>query len=224
MVTIAHIVEKVVREQPLLEDAILRDIVSYAKAAEYVKPDVEKELRKPVKHGAIVMALTRLSEKLQESGKETFGNEHLSGIEMSLRSDMMEITILKSQKSFDAIRKLYGIVDFSSGDVLNVIQGNHEITIVASKKYEKRLDEELRFEKVTNRIRALSSLSIKFPKKFVETPGFFSLVTRHLAWHGVNIIEIVSTYTELTLVLKDEEVTKAYGVLQELFKKQERRR
>jgi hypothetical protein len=107
--------------------------------------------------------------------------------------------------------------------VLNVIQGNHEITIITSRKYNKKFEIELKGEKTIRKIGGLSSLSIKFPPALVETPGFFSLVTRQLAWHGVNIVEMVSTLTELTIVLAEKDVTKAYGALQELFRKLEKK-
>jgi hypothetical protein len=223
MVTVAHIVEKVVKDQPQLEDAIEKDIISYAKLAEYVKPEVERELGKKVNNGAVVMALTRLSEKLQGGGGKPFAPEKFGEVEMSIRSDVMEITLVKAPKSFECIRKLYSIVDFEGGDALNVISGNHEITIIASRKYSKRFETELKSEKTIRKISGLSSLSIKFPPALVETPGFFSLITRQLSWHGINIIEMVSTLTELTIIIEDKNITRAYGSLQELFKKLEKK-
>ncbi|MFH0817373.1 MAG: hypothetical protein V1909_01945 [Candidatus Micrarchaeota archaeon] len=223
MVTVAHVVEKLVKDQPQLEDAIERDIVSYAKLADYLKPEVEQELGREVKHGAVVMALTRLSEKLKDGVNRALNFEKFGEVEMSIRSDVMETTIVKSPKSFEAVKRLYDLVDFEGGDVLNVIQGNHEITIIASRRYSKKFESELRGEKIIRKIGGLSSLSIKFPPALVETPGFFSLVTRQLAWHGVNIIEMVSTLTELTIVLEDKNITKAYGALQERFKKLEQK-
>lgn len=222
MVTIAHIVGKMVKDKPQLEDAVVRDIVSYAKLAEYMQPEVEKELGKKVKHAAVVMALMRLSEKLRTEHIERIEKGKYGEIEMGIRSDVIEVTIVKSPKSFEPVKRLYALVDFEGGDVLNVIQGNHEITIIASRRYLKRFEAELRGEKVIKKIESLSALSIKFPKEFLQMPGFIALITRELAWHGINVVEIVSTYTELTLVLSNEDVTKAYRALQELFNKLEK--
>lgn len=223
MVTIAHVVGKAVKDQPQLEDAIIRDIVSYAKLAGYIQPEVERELGKPVKHSAVVMALTRLSERLREEHEERIDRGKFGEIEMGIRSDIIEVTIVKSPRSFESIKRLYALVDFERGDVLNVIQGNHEITIIASRKYLNRFKAELGREKIIKKIENLSTLSIKFPLEFLETPGFISLITRQLAWHGINIIEIVSTLTELTLALRNEDITKGYRVLQKLFNKLEKK-
>lgn len=220
MVTVAHVVAKMVREQPYLEDAMDKDIISHAKLADHIQPKVEKELGRKVKHGAVVMALTRFSEKVRETGFRKSALRRLNEVETIIRSDIIEMTISKSPSSFDAIRRLYSVVDFESGDILNVIQGNHEITVVTSRRYLKRFEHELRKERVIKKIRNLSSLSIKFPPELVETPGFFSLVARELSWNGINIVEMVSTLTELTLVIKDEQITKAYGVLQEAFRRE----
>ncbi len=221
MVTIAHVVEKIIRDEPYLEYAVGKEIISYAKLATYLEPKIEKELGRAVKHGAVVMALTRLSEKLQQHGYRDISRGSLKEVEISIRSDIDEITIVKSPKSFEKIRKLYGTVDFASGDIFNVIQGNYEITIIASRKYTDMFEKEMRGEQKVKKIRGLSSLSLKFPLKLVQTPGFFALVTNELSWHNINIIEMVSTLTELTLVINNGQITKAYDVLHSLFKTQE---
>ena len=115
MVTVAHVVGKVVRSQPDLEEAIARDIVSYAKVAEYIKPEVERELGKEAKHGAVLMALTRLSEGLQGEERTGMRREFFGGVEMGIRSDVFEVTIVKSPKSFEVVKRLYGLVDFEGG-------------------------------------------------------------------------------------------------------------
>ena len=46
MVTVSHIVKKVVSEQPFVEEALGRGIISVANLAEYILPKIEKELGK----------------------------------------------------------------------------------------------------------------------------------------------------------------------------------
>ena len=63
MKTITTCVHDIIRHQPFLDDAIARDIVNFSGLAEDLRPEVEKEMRKPVKVGSIIMALRRYAPK-----------------------------------------------------------------------------------------------------------------------------------------------------------------
>ena len=47
-----------------------------------------------------------------------------------------------------------------------------------------------------------------------ETPGFLVYVLKELAWNGINVIEIISTYTELNIMINGKDLTKAYKILE----------
>ena len=57
MKTITTCVHDIIRHQPFLDDAIARDIVNFSGLAEDLRPEIEKEMRKPVKVGSIIMAV-----------------------------------------------------------------------------------------------------------------------------------------------------------------------
>ncbi len=57
MVTVSHLVEKIVKRKPFLEEALARGILNYVALAETLQPEIEKELKTKVKTSAIMMAL-----------------------------------------------------------------------------------------------------------------------------------------------------------------------
>ena len=59
MKTITTVVHDIIRHQPFLDDAIARDIINFSGLAVDIQSQVEKEMRKPVKQGSIIMALRR---------------------------------------------------------------------------------------------------------------------------------------------------------------------
>ena len=65
MVTISHIVIKLVDERIYLHEAISKRIASFGSVAKRLKPDIEKELGREVEHTAIVTALRRYSDKIK---------------------------------------------------------------------------------------------------------------------------------------------------------------
>ncbi len=216
MVTIARVVEKIVERKPFLEEALSREIVNYVALAEMLKPEVEREMKKRVKTSAIMMALRRLSEKLQK-GFIKLAQIKFKETDITIKSDLMEVTVLKSHTIIDNIRKLYDVIDFSRGDFLTITHGIHEITLITNKKYRSKILVILEKEKVVKIIGNLSSLTIHIPIEAVEIMGFFYVVTKALNWENINIIEIVSTLTEMTFILREEDISRAFNVMKSLI-------
>lgn len=47
----------------------------------------------------------------------------------------------------------------------------------------------------------------------ISTPWLFYSVTKRLAFHGVNIIQVLSTYHELGIIMQEADIKKGIGVL-----------
>ncbi|MFH1095680.1 MAG: hypothetical protein V1728_05680 [Candidatus Micrarchaeota archaeon] len=213
MPTVAHIVQKQVRALPQLEQFIERDLVSFHRLARHLRPVIERELGKEVEEGAIVMALSRLREKLGER-RDTMSSSHAWGeISLSLRSGVSEIDLAKGPDTEERVHKLQSLLGGRADDVFNIVSGQFEMTIIASAQYEGKFLSALKGEKVIHLERGLSMLYLRFPKEVLYQPGFIDRVLRELAWENINVFEIISTLTELILVLKDGQVAHAYDVL-----------
>lgn len=220
MVTIAHLVEKIVEQKPFLEEALARGLINYAALAEMLKPEIELELKKQVKHSAIMMALRRLSDKLEKSFIHQ-AQVRFKETDITIKSDLFEITVLKSPSIINNIKKLYGLIDFPKGDFLTITYGIYEIMFISNKRYKHQILKCLQGEKVIKIIDQLSSLTIKIPLDAVEQVGLFYVVTKALNWVNINIIEIVSTLTEMTFILKENDISKAFNTLKKLIEGQE---
>jgi hypothetical protein len=70
MVTISHVVNKLINESVYLQEAIGRGIASYGSVAKKLKPNIEEVLGKEAAHYAIVAAIRRHAEKIQLKFKE----------------------------------------------------------------------------------------------------------------------------------------------------------
>ncbi len=64
----------------------------------------------------------------------------------------------------------------------------------------------------------LSSLSIKIPIEAIETVGLLYILTKAINWENINIVEIVSTLTEMTFILKEDDVSRAFNTVKKLIK------
>ena len=53
--------------------------------------------------------------------------------------------------------------------------------------------------------------------KAVGTPGVFYGILKQFMWGNINVVEIVSTYTEFIIILKKRDVDRAFSVLKTYF-------
>ena len=218
MVTISHLVKKIIRENAFLVEAMGKELISHGNLAENIKTEIENELGKKVKESAIVMALRRYEEELKNFDK-SIKKFDFNG-DMIMRTNIMEIDIAKSQSLLSKIKNLYGMIDFEKADTLNIVLGNNEVSIITNEKYKDKVFDFLRGEKILNKESNLVALTMVFASRdFINTPGVIFTVVRKLAWEGINIYEIVSTMSELTFILNKNDSMKAYNLLQELINK-----
>ncbi len=75
----------------------------------------------------------------------------------------------------------------------------------------------LRDEKLLSRIDRLSSVTVLLPHGTALIPGVYSHILKPLAWEGLNVVEVVSTLNELTIVLEDRNIDLAFSIIKRLF-------
>ena len=57
-------------------------------------------------------------------------------------------------------------------------------------------------ETVLARLERLAAITIRLAPETVHTPGVHYAVLKQLAMRDINVVEVVSTYTELTIILE----------------------
>jgi len=214
MVTVSHIVQKLVNENVFIQESMSKNIISYAALAKQLQPEIEEEIGKTVKKHGIEMALRRYAEQLKQKHK-AISFDYSSDIIM--KTQICDISVSRSQTLLGKIKKLYDIVDFEKGDSLNIIQGSCEVSIVTNERYKQRFLDMLKNEKVLNIEVNLISLTMTFSKDFLYTPGIIFNIIRNVAWENINIFEIVSTNTELTFIIHKKDAMKGYKALEKLI-------
>ena len=214
VVTIARLVEKTVKENPSLEIMLSKDLVSFSKLARYLKTEVEKELGKPVKESAIIVAIKRLQNKAAKSYEKP---TEFSARSITTYSNLVEIGVITSSQLREKVQEMYAFSELSEGAMLHISEGVNQTAFVFSGNLEPKMRKVLEGEKILIEVDGVAQLSVSFEKDMFETPGFLVYVLKELAWNGINVIEIISTYTELNIMIKGKDLTKAYKILEDML-------
>lgn len=213
MISIKDTLEVVIQGYPFIEEGLSKGIINYSAYAREVKPQIEERLYKSVKEGAIVMALKRISEQLAK--KRTERND-INLTDLTVKSNLSEYTFLNSETLPKKTVELFSQILNEKGIFSALSEGIRETTFIVSagliNDIEKLFEEETLVAKFHN----LSSITIRLPKEVVYIPGVYYQVLKRLAWENINVIEVLSTYTELTIIFEEKDVEKAFSALKKL--------
>ena len=216
MRSIAEKVKHIIETRPFLHEGLSRGIINHAALAEEIRPLVEREVRKSVTFSAVNMAIRRGSQRIQDS---TRTQAHFdTNCDITLKSDLVAVAVNKQEYLHRRLQKLYGELDFGRGDFLTITQGIHEMLIITNERYTERL-QKLMGDDIIYSSQNLATLTIRIPRDAVDQPGLFYVASRALAWEDINIVDIVSTYTELTFVFHENDVVAAFNCLKELIRR-----
>jgi hypothetical protein len=211
MISTSEVVKSIVQTSILLEDGLSRGIISYSALARDLRPQIEKKLMKPITRGAIVMALKRVSKDLKYKQQKIRKIVNLSGL--NVRSNLVEITYANSDTMTEKPKQIFAIAEKRKGVFCSLSQGVRETMIVAAEEIEDEIKKIFKEERLIACISDISAITILLTKESVVTPGVYYSVLKLLAWNDINIIDVISTYSELTVMFANKDIDKAFTIL-----------
>ncbi|MBT3304199.1 hypothetical protein HN592_04460 [Candidatus Woesearchaeota archaeon] len=215
MVSIAHLVKQWLKERAFIDEYLKEGLINYGALAEKIQPEIEADLGK-VKLLTIAMALRRYAET---SKKEKVSTPSFKNFELSMKGNLCDVCVYKSPHLFKKLEEIYKLVDYNKGDTLNIIHGNHDVSILINEKFETKLKNILKGEKILHAEENLVALTVKFGESVLYTPGVDFELIKQLVIENVNLIEIVSSMIELSFIINKKDASKGYRALQEFIEK-----
>jgi hypothetical protein len=212
MKTISTCVHDIIKHQPFLDDALARNIINFSSLAADLQPQVEKEMRKPVKQGSIIMALRRYHPK---RSKFTSKNFRELG-DMIVRSGITEYTYLNSQNIIARKAELLHAIKDQTGIFLNYSSNFQESNFLVSTSLQPMIEKIFKEEQLVSISEELSSITIALPEKNTKTVGLYFYIFKLLAYEGIPVYEIISTSNYFTLFLEKEYVNQAFLLMNEI--------
>lgn len=211
MVTVSYVTEEIVKRRPFLQEAISKGLINYAALAEALTPEIEQITKKKVKPAAVMMALRRLSDKLEKTFVNNLRFDQETDV--NVRSDLFEIVLYKNKRVEKKVKELYAGLEAKNRDMLSITLGIEQINIISNKRYKQKIMSKFDKSDIVTEFGNLAGITINFSMKIAKQSGFFYLLTRSLAWENISVVEMVSTLTELTIIVKENDVTQAYDAI-----------
>ncbi len=216
MKTIASCVEEILVSQPFLEDALTRNILNFSALAEELREPISNLLRKPVKTGAIMMALRRYSPPKEMANKIKLNRVLQNLGDITVRSDLSDYTFKNSSTLIHGHLKMLEVIKEDPHIFYTFTRGVHESNVLITTALKKQIEESYKNEICTTAQDNLSAITIGLPKENTKIAGLYYQFFKRLAWEGIALYEVVSTTNEFTILVEDDVVDKAFSAVKSL--------
>jgi hypothetical protein len=216
MQSLGKITEELINRSPFLREAMAENLINISSLARKLKPEIEEIFKKEVNEGAIVMAIKRMPpgyyHQLELKIKNVMGEIG----DLLVRSNLADFTYKNSDTLKEQQSKLMNMLNKENDSFFTICHGITETTFIVSSNHIEVINEIFKDEKLTAHSKNLASVSVKLPPINSELHGIYYYLLKHLAWEGINIIEIVSTSNEFTTIVSQVDIDRAFTILMKL--------
>ncbi|WP_411894096.1 hypothetical protein [Winogradskyella sp. A2] len=214
MKTIASCVEEILITQPFLEEALFREIINFSALSEELQEPISKMLRKPVKTGAIMMALRRYNppKHLRQSQQLKLVLKELGDI--TVRSNLLDFTFQNSSTLIESHTTV--LANLNPKAFYGFSRGIYESNIVVSESEKQTVRNSFKQEKMIGSQDNLSAISIRLPENNSKISGLYYQIFKRFAWENISLYEVISTTNEFTVLVENHLVDKAFSAIKNL--------
>lgn len=197
MIKISTIVQDIIDDDDLVRSLASKGLLNYMAYARNIQREVESKAMKEVQLGSITAAVARYVLNIKPI--ELPSEKDIQQI--SVQTNLEGLTYERSEEVSKKIQSIYNELKVNNKTFVTVTQGINEITIIAENSVVDIFRKKLKDYVTIYDISDIVGITAKFGIKYMAIPNLFYLLIRRLALKNINIVEIVSTATELTFII-----------------------
>lgn len=210
--SITNAVKEVVNNDLSFQDSLQRDYCNISALARIVKPQVDQMLGKNTSAESIVTALKR-SRRDYDVPERPIAYI-LAGSTVSVKTDVAKLSAAKSKKTIEKIAKsLTQNVD----SYISVSESIMSITLVFDDVVLGDVKDMFTQGDILEVEDDLAAIIVHSPEEIIKTPGCAIAFYNQLARRHINIEDTVSCYTDTIMLVKMDQVGKAFNALTDLI-------
>jgi len=206
LMNISRIAQKYIREHPSIADCLERGLINYSSLAREICSAEGIDA-----FDAILIACRRYRSKVRRRGMhEKKISSLLNRAKVRIRNKIIVIIVEKA-RTLEKALNLQKFVRQQRGD-FNVIEGEEVLTIVTNIDYLPEAKElfEGKIKKITKQ---LVQITMIFDESVETVSGVVANVYRLFAENDINIREEMSCWTDIMVVIDEQDAAKAMQVL-----------
>ena len=211
--TAADITRRYIDEHPSIRDCLSLDVVNFTALARRIQE--ERGLKN---EEAVTVACRRYQRQMSQEALQDAGLlKVIRGSRLEVRTRVAIVTARNDWEALLKVDEAAGALLKDRRHLLQLIQGPGALTVLLEDDLLTDVVHGLGKDFVLEVFRGLAALTVRSPKTIVETPGVLAFLSGALSRRGINCLEIVSSHTDSTFVLKEKDLLNAFQVLGELI-------
>lgn len=200
MISVSDYVEKLLAKDSAIRELLNSNLLNTSQYAQLIQPQLEKALFRKVAQNSIVTALSRAKSKNTISK-----SQKLIINDIQIIYPITDLVFSRSNSPTQSIAGIYTQLAQNPNHYINLTVGNNEINVFINTRYRELIKTALQKEKLIFEKNDLCSINLKFDPSYIDVPGILYSVLRVLNWNQINLIEAVSTFSEITLFVEQQD-------------------
>lgn len=214
MITVPNVVTEIVNDSPYLSDGLYRGLINISALAREIRPQVESTLMKRVSNASVVMALKRHEFRRDRIQQQRHPREFFS--DLSIRYDLSAFTVRNTPKISKQISALQEEGWRAEKAFITTTKGIWDSTIVLSNSLVPALRKHLVGANYSYEYSNIAAITLRFHDDHHETVGLIQYPLQLLAWRGISLYQVATTMDEVSLIMAQRDVERAFQALKQL--------
>lgn len=210
--SITDAVKEVVNNDLSFQDSLERDYCNISALARIIKPKIDQMLGKNTSLESIVTALKRSRRDYNVPEKPIASI--LAGSTVSVKTDVAKVSAAKTRKTIEKVAKA---LTQNADNFISVSESIMSITLVFDDVLLEDVKAMFAQDDILEIEDDLAAIIVHSPEEIIKTPGCAIALYNQLARRHINIEDTVSCYTDTIMLVKMEQVGKAFNALTDLI-------
>lgn len=210
--SITNAVKEVVNNDLSFQDSLQRDYCNISALARIIKPQIDQVLGKNTSVESIVTALKRSRRDYDIPERPIAAI--LAGSTVSVKTDVAKLSAAKSKRNIEKIAKsLTQNVD----NYISMSESIMSITLIFDDALLDDVKAMFGQHDILEVEDDLAAIIVHSPEEIIKTPGCAIAFYNQLARRHINIEDTVSVYTDTIMLVRMDQVGKAFNALTDLI-------
>lgn len=210
--SITNAVKEVVSNDLSFQDSLQRDYCNISALARIIKPRIDQVLGKNTSTESIVTALKR-SRRDYDVPERPIALI-LAGSTVSVKTDVAKVSAAKTRRTIEKVAKS---LTQNADNYISVAESMMSITLVFDDVLLEDVKTMFSHDDILEIEDDLAAIIVHSPEDIIKTPGCAIAFYNQLSRRHINIEDTVSCYTDTIMLVRMDQVGKAFNALTELI-------
>lgn len=204
--TITRLTQHYISERPSVRDCLKRGLINYSALSREICREAGDE-----HFDAVLVACRRYVTRLK--GKESLETKVRALLKnVAIRTtNQVAVAIVEKPRDFEKLHRLHAHIRSERAD-FHLIEGADVVVLITHQAYAPSIRSAFK-GKIKKLSEDLVHISMRFDERLESTPGVVSFIYGVLAEQGINVVEEMSCWTELMMVVTEEDAPRTIRIL-----------